>query len=999
MIAVMTAARPAVGDDAAGGASAGDHAAELAEAQRLDDEMDRLHKAGNYAQAVPLAHRLLSIRERILEPSHPDLVGTIGNLAVLLEESGDLTGAEPLHRRALAIREKSLGPEHPDVALSLNNLGKFLQTKGDSIGAEPLYKRALSILEKARGPEHPDVAMCLSRLGGLYKGRGDFRTAEAMIRRTLSILEKARGPEHPDVASALNNLALLRSQAGDFSGAEQLLRRALSIREKALGADHPEVASILNNLGKALRYKEDYRGADSLYRRALAMLEKTQGPNHPDVAATLLNLANLLKIMGDYRGAEAMMRRVLVIREKTYGPNHASVAAILKSLADLLAVKGDYEGALPLRDRALDIGDRQAMRILQVGSERQKQAFFFTLDTSTFGAISMHAKWQPESEPALALALRTIVRRKGLAVEAGGAEQRALGQHADPADRKQLAALASKRAELAHQALGGEESGESSEQHRAELKQLELEVEGLEQEMGAHYAALGVDIKPVEMEQVQKAIPEGAVLVEFAEYMPFNPAGKSWDFWDRERYVAYVLPAHGRPTYADLGWARDIDWAVADYRKALAQIEPDYAKAARKLDALVMEPVRARLGGAADIYLAPDGALNLVPFAALIDEQGHFLVERYRFNLLTAGRDLLRFNRRQAYRSAPLVVGGPAFGEQGNGEEGSDGARGSRSAGLRDVYFEPLAGALRESEEVGRLLSDAVVLTDGKATEGALKQVRAPRILHIATHGFFLDKHGNAGSSGRGIKVVKGRVDQPSKPPNRKDAPLTVPEDPMLRAGLALAGANRLESGDDDGILTALEASTLDLWGTQLVVLSACETGVGAIANGDGVYGLRRALVISGSETQVMSLWKIDDESTRKLMLDYYRRVLGGQGRIDAFRRAQLGMLGNPATRHPYYWAGFVAAGDGRTLDYRDASPMPGSGDDAERLKLRHRGCACSLAESEPSVSTRVWVLLCALFTTLGAIRRSRRRRRSRNSVQALPLIAHQLLLRRQLLN
>ena len=184
----------------------------------------------------------------------------------------------------------------------------------------------------------------------------------------------------------------------------------------------------------------------------------------------------------------------------------------------------------------------------------------------------------------------------------------------------------------------------------------------------------------------------------------------------------------------------------------------------------------------------------------------------------------------------------------------------------------------------------------------------------------------------------------------------------MLRAGLAFAGANRLKSGDDDGILTALEASELDLWGTQLVVLSACETGVGDVDNGDGVYGLRRALVLSGSETQLVSLWKIDDESTRKLMLDYYHRVIGGEGRIDALRRSQLGMLDKPATRHPYYWAGFFAAGDSRTLDYRDASPVLGDGDDAARLKLRRGGCACSLPGSDTAASAPGWVLLGAVL-------------------------------------
>lgn len=145
-------------------------------------------------------------------------------------------------------------------------------------------------------------------------------------------------------------------------------------------------------------------------------------------------------------------------------------------------------------------------------------------------------------------------------------------------------------------------------------------------------------------------------------------------------------------------------------------------------------------------------------------------------------------------------------------------------------------------------------------------------------------------------------------PPGRKI------ENPLLRSGLALAGANRRQSGEEDGILTALEASGLDLWGTKLVVLSACETGIGEVKTGEGVYGLRRALVMAGAETQVMSLWKVDDEATKNLMVGYYKRLLAGEGRSEALRQVQLAMLKSPATAHPFYWASFIASGDWRPL-------------------------------------------------------------------------------------
>jgi CHAT domain-containing protein len=194
-----------------------------------------------------------------------------------------------------------------------------------------------------------------------------------------------------------------------------------------------------------------------------------------------------------------------------------------------------------------------------------------------------------------------------------------------------------------------------------------------------------------------------------------------------------------------------------------------------------------------------------------------------------------------------------------------------------------LPGTAEEGRTVSQLLAGARVIAGRAATEAALKKVAGPRVLHIATHGFFLQAEDESAAR--------------------------VPENPLLRSGLLLSGANRRESGGEDGILTALEASGLDLGGTKLVVLSACETGLGQVRAGDGVYGLRRALVIAGAESQVMSLWKVDDKVTRDLMIEFYKRLLAGKGRSEALREAQLTVLQKPGTDNPFYWAGFIPAG------------------------------------------------------------------------------------------
>jgi CHAT domain-containing protein len=221
-----------------------------------------------------------------------------------------------------------------------------------------------------------------------------------------------------------------------------------------------------------------------------------------------------------------------------------------------------------------------------------------------------------------------------------------------------------------------------------------------------------------------------------------------------------------------------------------------------------------------------------------------------------------------------------------------------------------LPGTADEAKALKAMLPGASVVTESRATESALKEITPPAILHIATHGFFLEDVfiSSSQTSSRGL-IIRG--DQPNEP----FAPEMVIGNPLLRSGLAMAGANLHRSDGDDGILTALEVAGLNLWGTKLVVLSACDTGVGSVRNGEGIYGLRRALVLAGSETQVMSLWPVNDEGTRDLMIGYYKGLQAGQGRGEALRQIQLSMLKSNDRKHPYYWASFIQSGEWANLE------------------------------------------------------------------------------------
>ncbi len=223
---------------------------------------------------------------------------------------------------------------------------------------------------------------------------------------------------------------------------------------------------------------------------------------------------------------------------------------------------------------------------------------------------------------------------------------------------------------------------------------------------------------------------------------------------------------------------------------------------------------------------------------------------------------------------------------------------------LSSLYFSPLGGTTEEGRVIKSLFASANVLTGSQATEAALKRVAAPLILHIATHGFFLQEAASTATKAESKTSATRAI----------SANIKI-ENPLLRSGLALAGANLDRGSDDDGILTALEAAGLNLWGTKLVTLSACDTGVGEVKNGDGVYGLRRSFVLAGAETLVMSLWPVSDTVTRELMTAYYKELRQGLGRSEALRKVQLQMLKRPDRAHPFYWASFIQSGEWANLE------------------------------------------------------------------------------------
>ena len=434
---------------------------QLEEAMRLSGQSVLLAGAGKIREALELAERAAPLYEKALGPEHPDMATSLINLTHLYISQGQYAKAETLTLRVLAIREKALGPDHPRTAVVLGNLAEIYRLQGQYAKAEPLGLRALEINEKALGPQHPDVAVWLNNLAALYCSQGQYAKAEPLFLRALAIREKALGPEHPHTAFSLIPLAAFYGSQGQYAKAEPLFLRALAINEKALGPEHPDTALLLNSLALLYRRLGQDAKAESLFVRALAINEKSLGPEHSYTALLLGNLADLYSNDGQYARAEPLYLRAYAIYEKALGPEHRKTVLSLNALGMLYTATQDYPRAISTQARANEFRERDLLRNLASGSEREKLLYLQLSSGELDRTLSLHIQRAPSDATARRIALEIILRRKGRALDAMTDAIAALRRRASPDDAALLGQLTQTRAELSRRTLAGQAAKES----------------------------------------------------------------------------------------------------------------------------------------------------------------------------------------------------------------------------------------------------------------------------------------------------------------------------------------------------------------------------------------------------------------------------------------------------------------------------------------------------------------------------------------------------------
>ncbi|MHC1713855.1 MAG: tetratricopeptide repeat protein [Solidesulfovibrio sp.] len=876
-----------------------------------------------YGQARPLYERALAIWEKALGPENTKLAMTLNNLAQLDMTLGAFDAARGRLERSLAIREKNLGPKHPDTALGRNNLAGLLDALGEYNQAKPLYERSLADLEAALGPDHPLVAPSLINLASVLSHLGDLDAARPLLMRALAIWEKTQGPKGEDVARALNNLALLHYARGEYGEAHSLLDRALAILEKNLGPEHPLVASVENALAGVAAAQGDLLLARERNERALAIRVKVLGARHLETAISLNNLAGVFADLGERQKAVTLYTQSLSIMEEVLGPRHPSTAKVLDNVARIEAARGDFPRAFALMSRARDIDAASIEPIMAITSDAQKLKYLATLESNLHDFQSLVVGALADVPEARQAAFQVWLGRKGIVLEAQRRFQQALFYDADPETAslaRELAVVRGQISRLTFARPGGFDPAAARETSEA----LRGRKETLEAALSVRAGRFTRERKraTATVADLAASLPPGSSLVDFCRYEVSDFTAKKRKT-GHFRYLAYVLPAGGanRTALADLGDASVIDQAIntlkANIRNPADRDGRETTQAARVLHDLAFAPLRNLLGDHRRVLLSPDGNLNLIPFEVLLGPDGQYAIEEFTFNYLSAGRDLLEFTPAESTGEGVVLFGDPDFNRAADNPPAQEPARvdgEQHSRGLDGLRFSRLPGTREEVLALSDILGPdaARVFLERQADESSLERVVAPRVLHLATHGFFLGD--------QMLAALLGPDDDSAMPGMSGTGPLLRSsfENPLLRSGLALAGANKALSSRDaragQGIVTAEKILGLHLQGTEMVVLSACETGLGKVQAGEGVFGLRRAFTQAGVRSLVMSLWSVPDLETRELMVSFYRNLRqSSHNRSEALRRAALEAMdvakGRYGWPNPFYWGAFVFLG------------------------------------------------------------------------------------------
>jgi CHAT domain-containing protein len=818
-------------------------------------------------------------------------------------------GEEGEWREAMEVAEelvRTFGEEVPSrhrLAFT-NELANLYQRLGKYVEASRQYEVCIELANSLEGAKSLTVAQLKNNFAALKQITGDFEAAEIMSREALALREAIEGKGSVATVPPMNNLAGLLWCIGDLQASETLYRQGLEIREKALGGDHLDTARSKANLGGLLYYLNRPGEAEPLVMEAVLTFEKQAGDSHPETLEVLLFLGEIQRASGNSASARELYRRVLEGRYEVFGKSpHVEIAEAMRRMGDAERELGNYGVAIDYyrqsdeiytevlqenhpdrleglygaglaafasgnsqlaKEKARELSDLEFSileAVLAFTDERQRLAF-----QDLFRARNLFASLRDAESVA-----ESLLRHKGVVIDSLIAEAMLMrnAEEGDAADS--LRALAAARARFRSAFLSGGEAGLS-------ITETESEVRELERSIRSRFRIEDAETDPFDLKlaDLQASLEDETVLIDFLSYDHYHGHVEF-----EKRYGAAVV-SRNRVAFVDCCGKESLDELLHElnpYSSGLGRMEEGDAKRAlRTIHRELIEPTLPHLEGKKTLRLSPEGALNFIPFACLVDAQDRFLIEDFDIGYVSASRELIRERSEQISDAPSILVGDPGFSlDQRSPPAASSNQRGllsSMGASTLSIVADsltPLSGAREEVRELDAVFRKAgleteLIIGDAATEENLRKIVRRPRFLHLATHGMYLPN----------LRPAPGE--------RRRDSSFVPKEvsgfqNPLFGSWLALSGSRRtveswargmVPDPGHDGILMANEAAELDLKGTLLVTLSACDTASGEATGGDGVLGIRRGFRKAGAQNVMTTLWPINDFMTVTLMKEFY---------------------------------------------------------------------------------------------------------------------------------
>lgn len=848
---------------------------------------------------------------------------SLSNLATFYREKGEFTKAEPLYKKVLEIYKKALGEDDLNYAGALNGMGMLSFYLGDFTKAEYCLSHAMRIMKKLVGEENADYASIIMNLGVLSKDMGNFVKAEPLLLRANEIFKKVVGTSSPQYAQSLNNLAAFYYTTKKVEKIEPLLLEVLEVYKKVYGEKNLKIALTIQNLAQFYAMKGDYAKAEPLLKESLAYYKEKIGEESAEYITVYSNLGVLYYLTGEYTKAEPILKETLRLRKKVLGEGHPDSFNSAFILGGLYFYSGKINEVLPLLVEALSLNQKWVKSAFTGLSEVEKS--YLAKQFDLFYNFALNAvSANPEAEKKSIY--EKLIFRKGLVINSSVNTKAFIGNTKDEGIKSLYNKMLAIKKQISDLYSRTEKERINSGYN---LDSLEEKANAIEKELMKKSSVYKdfVMIPDVKWEDIRKNLKRDEAIVDFVKFPFFDKKWTELAEFNQNKYAVFITKndSSKEPAYLELKDGNRLDTLTIPALNRANQegsresaVDNDDEKVidltAKPDDipdfyAELFAPLAKHLKGIKRIYFSLDGEFYKVNFSTIKNPvTGKYLIEEYEVVYISTPIEMAKNNGKQTPYKTAVMVGYPNY------NLALDSLKTVQLTGeTRDVFvntgtmkkydLQLLPGTKEEALTTSEILKkngwDVESLLFEKATESNVKNVKAPGVLSISTHGYFASspKADYKESFFMGTETKKAS------------------ENPMLRSGLFLTGAETfLNSGDDarsqfpeNGILTAFEASQLNLIGTDIVILSACETGLGEVNNGEGVFGLQRGFLGAGAGSVLMSLWKVDDNATKELMIKFMGKYATGISKPEALRLAQLELMREYPK--PYYWGAFVLIG------------------------------------------------------------------------------------------